>query len=96
VLQFNRPVIEQRISRLAAYLELPEPGFAGFLSFVLRLRAEVGVPHTLPELGVDNRQAQRIAEMAEADPSAGGNPLPFKREAAAAVFAAAQSGSMDR
>lgn len=96
VLQFNRPAIEERITRLAAYLGLAEPGFAGFLEFVLQLRADVGVPHTLPELGVDNRQAQKIAEMAEADPSAGGNPLPFKRDAAAAVFAAAQAGQISR
>lgn len=92
VLQFNRPAIEERIARLAAYLGLPDPGFSSFLAFVLKLRADVGVPHTLPELGVDNRQADRIAEMAEADPSAGGNPLPFRRDAAAAVFAAAQQG----
>jgi alcohol dehydrogenase len=95
VLQFNRPAIEERIARLAAYMGLAQPGFGSFLGFVLRLRAEVGVPHTLPELGVDDRQARKIAEMAEADPSAGGNPLPFKRDAAAAVFAAAQAGRIE-
>ncbi|MGH8352854.1 MAG: iron-containing alcohol dehydrogenase, partial [Pseudomonas sp.] len=64
VLQFNRAAIEERITRLAAYLGLPAAGFDGFLAFVLKLREEIGVPHTLPELGVDDRQAALIADMA--------------------------------
>jgi alcohol dehydrogenase len=94
VLSFNRSAIEERITRLAAFLGLEQPGFDSFIAFVLRLRAAVGVPHTLPELGVDDRQAGLIAEMAEADPSAGGNPLPFKKEAAATVFSAALQGRL--
>lgn len=94
VLSFNRGAIEERITRLAAYLGLERPDFDGFMDFVLRLRGAIGVPHTLPELGVDDRQAALIATMAEADPSAGGNPLPFGREAAAAVFSAAMRGRL--
>ena len=94
VLQFNRTVIEQRIARLAAYMELPEPGFDGFLNFVLQLRNEVGVPHTLPELGVDDRHADLVAEMAVVDPSAGGNPRPLDKADTSAIFAAASTGKL--
>ncbi|MBO3276846.1 iron-containing alcohol dehydrogenase [Pseudomonas schmalbachii] len=92
VLQFNRPVIEDKIARVAAYLGLLPPGFEAFLDFVLELRAEIGVPHTLAELGVDDAQAELIAKMAVVDPSAGGNPRPLDEADAAGIFAAAMAG----
>lgn len=94
VLQFNRSAIAERLTRLAAYLGLPEPGFDSFLRLVLQLRREVGVPHTLPELGVDDRHAALVATMAVADPSAGGNPLPLTETASAEIFAAASAGRL--
>lgn len=92
VLQFNRSVIEERIARLAAYLGLPSPGFDSFLDFVLMLRADIGVPHTLQALGVDDRQVELIADMAIVDPSAGGNPLPLNKDGATRIFTAAYQG----
>lgn len=92
VLAFNRSAIDQRITRLAAYLGLPLPDFDSFLQFVLQLRREVGVPHSLPDLGVDDRHAALIAKMAVEDPSAGGNPLPLTEAGAAAIFKAASVG----
>ena len=92
VLAFNRPAIEERIARLAAWLGLAQADFDGFLGFVLELRARIGVPHTLAELGVDEARAELLAEMAAVDPSAGGNPRTFDRAAAAQVIDAAMRG----
>lgn len=92
VLQFNRNAIEERITRLAAYLGLPSPGFDSFLDSVIKLRADVGVPHTLPELGVDDKQAELIAHMAVVDPSAGGNPVAFTLDVARSILSAATRG----
>jgi alcohol dehydrogenase class IV len=94
VLSFNRRAIDERITRLAAWLGLANPGFDAFLEFVLALRRDVGVPHTLGELGVDDSKAGLIAQMAAVDPSAGGNPVAFDAAAAATVFAAATRGAM--
>ncbi|WP_277052976.1 iron-containing alcohol dehydrogenase [Zestomonas thermotolerans] len=94
VLQFNRPAIEERIARLAAYLGLGKPGFAGFLDFVLELREAIGVPHSLADLGVDGSQAELIARLAVSDPSAGGNPLPLDEQATRAIFEAAYVGRL--
>ncbi|CAD5107262.1 iron-containing alcohol dehydrogenase [Zestomonas carbonaria] len=94
VLRFNRSAIEERIVRLAAYLGLARPGFDGFLDFVQELRAAIGVPNTLPELGVDDAQAGLIAQMAVVDPSAGGNPLPLDETATRAIFDAAYQGKL--
>jgi alcohol dehydrogenase len=94
VLTFNRSAIDERIARLAAYLQLPRADFTGFLDFILGLRAQLGVPHTLPEFGVEGNRAGEIAAMAEADPSAGGNPVKFDAAAAGKVFDAALSGRL--
>ena len=76
VLAFNRPAIEAKVARLAAYLGL-EPKFDAFLAWVLALREEIGIPHTLAGLKVDDRQFDLMSRMAVKDPTAGGNPIPL-------------------
>jgi alcohol dehydrogenase class IV len=93
VLIFNRSAIEERIVRLAGYLGL-KPSFAGFVDWVLELRQTFGIPHSLRDLGVPADRIDQIARMAEGDPSAGGNPLPFDAAAARTVFEAAMDGQL--
>jgi alcohol dehydrogenase len=91
VLTFNRAAIEQRIERLAAYLGM-KPSFEAFHAWVLALREEIGVPHTLVALGVPLDQADLIAEMAIVDPTAGSNPVKLTKAAARQIFDAAATG----
>jgi alcohol dehydrogenase class IV len=91
VLVFNRREIEPRIKRLAAYIGL-RPSFRAFLDWVLALRAEIGVPHTLAGLKVGDGAVDRIVTMAVEDPTAGGNPRPFDKRAARTVFKRALEG----
>lgn len=95
VLAFNRGAIEERIRRLAAYLDLPNPGFDSFQAWVVELRQHLGVPHTLGELGVtlDDVALERVAAMAIVDPSAGGNPVQFDLEAARTILQASTQGT---
>ena len=95
VLAHNRAAIAERISRAAAYLGLPAE-FDVFLDWVLTLRAEIGVPHTLVALGAPVHEPERIVEMALVDPTAGGNPAPLTREGARALFDAARDGRVER
>lgn len=76
VLVFNRPAIEEKTTRLARYLDLPGPGFDAVLDWVLDLRREIGIPHTLADLGVTAADIERLAPMAVDDPSTAGNPRP--------------------
>ncbi|MCW8410284.1 iron-containing alcohol dehydrogenase [Legionella sp. PATHC035] len=76
VVQANRSAIEQKIDRLAFYLEL-DNGFDGFLEWILQLRRELGIEHSLVEIGIDARDVARIATMATEDPSAQSNPILF-------------------
>jgi alcohol dehydrogenase class IV len=77
VLDFNRPAIEERLTRLAAYIGLSDPSFDSFRDWILALRRDLAIPHALTGLGVTGDRLDQLSEMAEADPSAGGNPLPF-------------------
>lgn len=94
VLKFNRSAIEERITRLAAYLSLANPGFDSFLDLVMRLRSDTGVPHSLAELGVDDGKTALIAQMAVVDPSAGGNPLPLSETSVSQLFSDALHGRL--
>ena len=96
VLDFNRPAIEDRITRLAAYLRLPEPRLRQLPgSSCSNCGARTSACRTrLPELGVDDRQADLIADMAVVDPSAGGNPVPLDKAGAARIFDAAYRGTL--
>jgi alcohol dehydrogenase len=93
VLAFNRPAIEDRIVRLAAYLGLAG-SFTAFLDWVLTLRAEIGVPHTLGGVNVDGRHADLITRMALDDPTAAGNPIPLDAAGARRIFEAALAGAL--
>ena len=93
VLVFNRRAIEDRIVRLAAYMGL-KPRFKAFLDFVLELREQTGVPHTLAGLNVDGAKADTIVAMAPNDPTAGGNPLPLDKRAARTIFNRALEGRL--
>jgi alcohol dehydrogenase class IV len=76
VVKANRRKIEREIDRAAAYLGI-KGGFDGFLRWILALRKEIGIPHTLAEIGIDTSRLDEVAAMAIKDPSAGGNPIAF-------------------
>ena len=77
VLAWNRPVIEPRLARAAAYLGLAGSSFDAFLGRVLELRRALKIPHTLADVGMTESHCAALAPMAFADPSRGGNPLPL-------------------
>ena len=94
VLKANQEAIEERIERLARYLDLPEPGFDGFLNWVLALREQLAIPHTLAAINIDDSDAEQIGRMAAVDPSAAGNPIPFDAQRYAAIFSNAVNGQL--
>jgi alcohol dehydrogenase class IV len=77
VLAFNRSAIEERMTALARYLDLPAPSFQAVLDWILALREEIGIPADLAALGVTEAHVERLAAMAAVDPSVGGNPVPL-------------------
>lgn len=94
VLIFNRPAIEERLTRLARYLALPNPGFQAIMDWVLALRKDIGIPHTLAELGVKEADLDMLTPMAIADPSTGGNPRPVGAAEMREMFVKAIRGDL--
>ena len=94
VLAFNRPAIEERLARLARYLDLPNPSFEAVQGWVLELREEIGIPHTLVALGVEERHVDVLTPMAAVDPSAGGNPVPLGEDELRRLFLMAIAGDL--
>jgi alcohol dehydrogenase class IV len=77
VLEWNRAEIEEKLARLAAWLGLSERSYAGVQHWILELREQIGIPHTLADLGLRAEHAAQFAPQAFNDPSTGGNPRPM-------------------
>jgi len=75
VLERNREAIEEKIIRIAKYLSLENSTFEGFIKWILELRKELQIPHTLKELINDDSKLEKMSELALKDPSTGGNPI---------------------
>ena len=73
VLKFNKDVIEDRIILLSKYIELEDQSFDCFLNWVLKLRKDLSIPHTLRDLNVEF-DFELLSPMALKDPSTGPNP----------------------
>jgi alcohol dehydrogenase class IV len=94
VITFNRSAIADKTDIISRVLDLPTRGFDGFLSWVLELRRELGIPHSLAEIGVRTDEAAIIGREAAIDPSAGGNPIPVDAAALERIFRAAVDGKL--
>ncbi len=94
VVKFNRPAIEDKIVRLARWLDLRSVSFDGFMQFVLDLRRAIAIPHTLAELGVKGEHLDKLAGMAAADPTASGNPIKVAAAEMRRMYEAAVGGRL--
>jgi alcohol dehydrogenase class IV len=77
VLNANRLVIGDKITRLCRHLGLDRANLDGFLQWILDLRRDLGIPHDLSGIGIRDEDLPLIGRMASEDPSAGGNPVPL-------------------
>ena len=94
VLEFNRPSIEDGMAALARYLGLGDAGFDAVVEWILELRARIGIPHTLAEIGVPADAAARLAPMALVDPSSATNPVTLTTPALESLFDNALEGRL--
>ena len=91
VLSANGRAIPQDAAWLAGALGL-ERSLDGLIAWVRKLRKEIGIPRGLDALGIDTRDADLVGKMAEADPSAGGNPVALDAEQYTYLFKCAVEG----
>lgn len=94
VLQANRAAIEPEMLRLSRYLDLPTPGFEGVLAWILELRAELGIAHTLADIGMDDSQAELIGKMSAKDVTARTNAVQMDAAQYQQLFLNALTGTL--
>ncbi len=94
VLAFNKPVLEARLGPVARLLDLPGGDAQAVLGWILAFRAELGIPHTLGEIGIPEDKAEIIGRDAFRDPSTGGNPRPITEADMTRIFRAARTGDL--
>lgn len=94
VLLANRASIGPQMAKMARYLNLAKPGFDGVLDWVLALRSQLGIPHSLGEIGIDDKRIELVGQMAARDPSAGTNPIAYSAAQYSALFEQALRGDL--
>ena len=65
------------------------------LDWILELRAEFDIPHTVQDIGVDNSRFDQLAAMAVADPTAAGNPIELSEADCLLLYEFSYSGNLE-
>lgn len=94
VLVANRSAIEDRITDLTRMLGFEQLGFTPFLDWVLEMRENLGMPHTLSEVDIDGSQAKLVGDMAATDPTAATNPIAFDAAKYSEIFKLSVTGAL--
>ena len=95
VLAFNRSAIEDKMERASRYLRLGGRGVDGVLDWVLELRKEIGIPHSVAALGMTRDHTARFSKMAAEDPCAAGNPIKIGESELRTMYEAALDGRVE-
>jgi alcohol dehydrogenase class IV len=94
VLAFNRPAVDDLLADLGRCLALTSPTFEGVLEWVLGLREQIGIPHTLGVLDVAAGDIEQLARMAARDPAGATNPVALDARAARELYRLALEGEL--
>ena len=94
VLVFNRSAIEEPMRLLARHLDLPKPSFDAVLQWVLSLRSDFGIPHSIQDIGVDDSRFDELSALAVADPTAAGNPVELSGTDCMRLYQLSYSGDL--
>ena len=93
VIKFNQSVIEEKMERLSKYIELKNQSFDGFLEWILDLRKQLSIPHTLKELNI-KFDFDKLSKMALVDPSTPTNPIVLSQEDMKVLYLNSYEGNL--
>ncbi len=93
VIKFNRLQIEERITFLGKYIDLEDQTFDGFLRWILDLRRQLSIPHTLKDLNLEF-DFDRLSEMALIDPSTSTNPIELSKDDMKTLYINSYEGNL--
>ncbi|MFJ4142674.1 iron-containing alcohol dehydrogenase [Pseudomonas sp. NPDC089734] len=92
VLKANESALVRQMDDLAVDLRLPTPGFRGVMEWVLQLREQIGIPHTLGAIGIDEGDAELIGRMSFEDGCSHTNPIRHSAQVYSQIFSHAVRG----
>lgn len=79
VLEFNYPVLIEKLSRLESFLGLNNNEGKSILTWVQDLRKQLDIPNTLSELGMTHNYHPNLIPLALSDPACSGNPIKLQQ-----------------
>ena len=94
VLKYNEAEISGKMCDLANVLALKERSFSCVLDWILNMREEIGIPHSLAEIGIMDKRVNEISAMATVDPSSQGNPRVMGEEDYRTILSHAITGKL--
>ncbi len=77
VVAFNSKELVQEFTDISRYLNLRNPSPSALVEWLVNLRKEIGIPHTIAELGIKETDVSELAELAANDISASQNRVPI-------------------
>lgn len=95
VMMANRSAIEEKIILPSRVLNLPYPDFGGMMQWVLDFREQLGIPHSLAEAGIPDKDIVEVGRRAAIDPCASGNPIQFSADDYGQIFVNALQGILE-
>ena len=94
-LKQNEEAIADKMNYLSLVLELEGKGTDAVISYILELRKQLKIPHTLAEIGIGDEKAALIGSMAFQDPSTPSNAKSVDAQDLEKLFRAAVSGDLN-
>jgi alcohol dehydrogenase class IV len=92
VTAFNMPAIEEKLKPLARLLDLPGGDGKAVLDWIVAFRKQLGIAHTLAEIGIPDDKADIVGRDAFRDPSTGSNARAITETDMTRIFRAARIG----
>lgn len=94
IVAFNSQIRTEELTALARYLDLDRPSPKAVVDWLIDLRQEIGIPHTLDQLGVSEAEIPRLARLAAHDIAAEENPRPITEKETKKLYEQAFSGKI--
>ena len=94
VLIKNKNDIEEKVIAISRYINLSHYTFDSFLEWILQLRKDLFIPHTLKELIEDGSKFNEMSKMALDDPSTSGNPTKLSQKDFEILYQNAYEGNL--
>ena len=92
VIIHNKKVISDKMEHLSKYLNLKNKSVTGVLDWILDIREQFKIPHTIADLNVDESYLNKMATMASIDPTACTNPIPVGPKEMLKLYQCAMTG----